>query len=91
MEKMEANNYDLVLCDWKMPHVSGIELLEWIRNHPDLKSTPFILITANNERDSIIKANELGVDDYILKPLTVENLIEKLSSIINLKLSKAHE
>ncbi len=89
MAKMEIEKYNLILCDWNMPHISGIEILEWVRNHPKLKSTPFVLITANNERDSILEATKLGADAYILKPLTVDSLIDKISSLINLNLKKS--
>ena len=42
--KLEINQYDLVLCDWEMPQMPGIELLKWLRNHPTLNKTPFICL-----------------------------------------------
>jgi len=81
--KLEINQYDLVLCDWKMPKMNGLELLKWIRNHPTLNATPFVMITANSDKESVIQASKLGATSYLLKPLTMDQLIAKLSIIFS--------
>lgn len=81
--KLEINQYDLVLCDWKMPKMHGLELLKWLRNHPTLNNTPFVMITANGDKESVIQATKLGATSYLLKPLTMDNLIARLATIFS--------
>lgn len=78
---LETEKYDLVLCDWEMPSMNGMELLNWIRNHHTLKNLPFIMVTAKNEKENIIKALQAGVNSYIIKPFTIEGLIQKMAEV----------
>ncbi|GER93338.1 response regulator [hot springs metagenome] len=78
---LEAEKYDLILCDWEMPLMSGIELLTWARNHPKLKEIPFIMVTAKNEKEHVIKALQAGVNSYVIKPFTIEGLIQKMAEV----------
>lgn len=78
---LEADKYDLILCDWEMPLMDGHELLNWVRNHPTLKDLPFIMVTAKNEKENVIKALQTGVNGYIIKPFTIEGLIQKLAEV----------
>ncbi len=78
---LETSKFDLVLCDWEMPFMNGHELLTWIRNHPTLKSLPFIMVTAKSEKDNVIQALQAGVNGYIIKPFTIEGLIQKMGEV----------
>lgn len=78
---MEDKHYDLILCDWEMPVMKGDELLELVRKHPKLKDTPVIMITAKSEKDDVITAIHLGVNGYIVKPFTIEALLQKMMSV----------
>lgn len=80
--KLENARYDFILCDWEMPEMSGSALLEWIRDNPTTKTTPFIMVTARREKEAILEAIKLGVSDYIVKPLTPEVLYQKIKTII---------
>jgi len=82
-EKMTDNHYDLILCDWMMPDMKGDELLKWMKSHPSLKSTPFIMVTAKNERENIMEALQMGVTDYIIKPITANILNQKIRKVLN--------
>ena len=82
-KKLETNRYDLVLCDWKMPKMNGLELLTWLRSHPALNNTPFVMITANSDKESVIQAKKSGATSYLLKPLTMDHLIVRLASILS--------
>lgn len=73
--------YDLIICDWVMPVMSGVELLTKIRQDTFLKTTYFLMATAENEADSIMKAIQQGVDDYIVKPFTAKVLEDKLKAV----------
>ena len=72
--KIEIYCPDLIICDWEMPDIKGNELLRWLREHPIFNSRPFIMLTANGEKESIEEARDLGVTDYIVKPLTIDVL-----------------
>jgi two-component system, chemotaxis family, chemotaxis protein CheY len=72
---------DLVLCDWNMPQFSGLDLLEIIRNTPDTRDLPFIMITAESERDRVVDALKAGANDYIVKPLTPDVVLRKLRNL----------
>lgn len=78
---LEAEKYDLILCDWEMPLMSGMDLLGWVRNHPKLKEIPFIMVTAKNEKEHVIKALQAGVNSYVIKPFTIEGLIQKMAEV----------
>ena len=70
----------LVLSDWNMPHLSGIDLLKKVRADPRHKDLPFILITAESEKQQVVQAVTLQVTQYIIKPFTKEMIQDKLES-----------
>jgi two-component system chemotaxis response regulator CheY len=81
LEKFRTNDFDLVLSDHKMPRMSGEELLEHIRKGDTNSNVPFIMITAESFRDNVMKAVQLGVSNYIVKPFTTQQLLEKLLKV----------
>lgn len=80
--KIEQFHYDLVISDWEMPGMCGDELLIWMKNTPGLKDIPFIMISAKNDSESVIKAIELGANSFIVKPYTAEILTQKIVAIV---------
>jgi two-component system chemotaxis response regulator CheY len=78
---MRAKRYDLVISDWNMPVKTGIELLREVRADAALKDTPFLMVTAEAEKENVVEAVKAGVSNYILKPFTAKVLEEKLESI----------
>jgi len=76
-----GGNFDVVVSDWNMPNMTGIELLRKIRSDPALKDLPVLMITAEAKRENIIEATQAGVSGYIVKPFTAATLDEKLKSI----------
>lgn len=75
---LQNNSFDLILCDWEMPEMSGIELLQWVRSQENLKEQPFILVTSLDQKENVVEALQAGVNDYITKPFTPEQLINKV-------------
>ncbi len=73
--------FDLVVTDWNMPNMTGIELLRAIRAEPSLKGLPVLMVTAENNRDQIIAAAQAGVNGYVVKPFSAATLEEKLTRI----------
>ncbi|HXW69265.1 MAG TPA: response regulator [Dissulfurispiraceae bacterium] len=82
VKELQNRKYDLILCDWNMPGMSGVELLQWVKQQDDLKNIPFIMLTANNKKDMVMEAIKLGVNDFITKPTTIEILAAKLRPFI---------
>lgn len=73
---------DLVLLDWMMPEVSGIELLRRWRRHPETKYIPVIMLTAKTETESLVKGLDTGADDYLTKPFSPRELISRIKAIL---------
>lgn len=86
--KKSGNPFEMVFCDWNMPEMTGIELLQEIRKSTDHKNLPFVMVTAESETSSVENALKAGTTDYITKPFTVDGLREKIESIFN-RLQKA--
>ncbi|MBB3225577.1 two-component system chemotaxis response regulator CheY [Luteibacter sp. Sphag1AF] len=78
---LRAQSFDLVVTDWNMPNMTGIDLLRAIRADAKLKSIPVLMVTAENNRDQIIAAAQSGVNGYVVKPFTAVTLKEKLDKI----------
>lgn len=72
---------ELVVTDWNMPGMSGIELLRAIRADPKFRTLPVLMVTAEAKREQIIEAAQAGVNGYIIKPFTAQTLEEKLSKV----------
>ncbi|HJR30108.1 MAG TPA: response regulator [Pseudomonas sp.] len=75
--------FDLVLCDWEMPEMSGLELLTWCREQDNLKTMPFIMVTSRGDKDNVIQAIQAGVSGYVSKPFTNEQLLTKVKQALN--------
>lgn len=78
---LRAGPFDLVVTDWNMPNMTGIDLLRAIRAEASLKGMPVLMVTAENNRDQIIAAAQAGVNGYVVKPFTAATLQEKLGKI----------
>ncbi|BCB96450.1 two-component system response regulator [Dissulfurispira thermophila] len=88
LNKLRSGNYGLVVSDWNMPNMEGIDLLRNVRQEAEpLKNIPFLMVTAEAEKEKVIEAIKAGVDNYIVKPFTAEVLKEKLEKIAEKKTS----
>ena len=81
MERLQEEKFDLVLSDWRMPDKDGLDLLAAMQTDEALSNIPFILITAEDGKDNIVKAISAGVTDYIVKPLSAKILENKLHEV----------
>ncbi len=80
-EILQKEPVDLIISDWNMPKMSGLELLKKVRSDEKLKDTPFLMVTAEAQKENIIEAAKYKVSQYIVKPFTPETLKEKLEKI----------
>lgn len=78
---LQTGEFDFLVTDWNMPGMPGIDLLKHVRAHPQLKSLPVLMVTAEAKREQIVEAAQAGVNGYIVKPFTAETLREKLDRI----------
>ncbi len=79
---LKTQRFDLILCDWEMPEMSGEEFLRWLRAQPEHHNLPFIMVSSRGERDFIVKAMQAGVSDYLGKPFTPDMLITKVNKVL---------
>lgn len=75
---LRAHRFDLILCDWEMPEMSGEEFLRWLRTQPDYANLPFIMVTSRGEREYVVRAVQAGANDYLGKPFSAETLLNKV-------------
>ncbi|MNF68515.1 Chemotaxis protein CheY [compost metagenome] len=75
--------FDLVLCDWEMPEMSGLELLTWCREQDTLKTMPFVMVTSRGDKENVVQAIQAGVSGYVSKPFTNEQLITKVKQALH--------
>ncbi len=78
---LKSEKIDLIISDWNMPQISGIELLKTVRTTENLKDIPFLMVTAEGQKVHILEAVKNRVSNYIVKPFTPETLMEKLQKI----------
>ena len=82
LQKMRSNSVNLVISDWNMEPMTGLQLLREVRADAKLKDTPFIMITAESKTENVVAAKEAGVSNYIVKPFNAETLKTKLVSVL---------
>lgn len=75
--------FDMVLCDWEMPEMSGLELLTWCREQPQLKAMPFVMVTSRGDKENVVQAIQAGVSGYVSKPFTNEQLLTKVKQALH--------
>ena len=82
LQKLRQAQFGLVISDWNMEPMTGIELLREVRADAKLMAIPFIMITAESKSENVIAAKEAGVSNYIVKPFNAETLKAKISSVL---------
>jgi two-component system chemotaxis response regulator CheY len=83
LEKLRAGNFGLVISDWNMAPMTGLQLLQEVRADARLKSMPFIMITAESKTENVIAAKQAGVSNYIVKPFNAETLQSKIEKVLH--------
>ncbi|HUT25501.1 MAG TPA: chemotaxis response regulator CheY [Sumerlaeia bacterium] len=81
LTKLRGGRFDLVITDWNMPNMSGLDLVKAIRADEQIQTVPVLMVTAEAMKESIVTAVKAGVNNYIVKPFTVEVLKGKIEKI----------
>ena len=82
LKTLKSQKIDFIISDWNMPNMSGLELLKNVRADEELKSLPFLMVTAEALQENVVAAVKAGVSNYIVKPFTSETLDEKIKKIM---------
>jgi len=81
LQVLKSENIGLVVTDWNMPNLNGLELLQKIRTDPKTANLPVLMVTAEGLKENVVAAVKAGVNNYVVKPFTAEVLQEKLEQI----------
>lgn len=81
-EVLESQRIDLIISDWNMPKMTGLELLKKVRASTEYKKAPFLMVTAEAQKQNVIEAVQAGVSNYVVKPFTAEAISDKLKKIL---------
>lgn len=82
LAKLRNGNYGLVISDWNMQPMTGLELLQEVRADSRLRATPFIMVTAESKAENVVAAKQAGVSNYIVKPFNAETLRDKIEKVL---------
>ncbi|MBT3185003.1 MAG: response regulator [Nitrospina sp.] len=83
LNELNLNQIDLVISDWRMPDMDGLELYWSAKNEGLLDNTPFLMVSAENEKGKVIEALRAGVNDYIVKPVDSKTLKDKIEKLLS--------
>ncbi|MGB4101798.1 MAG: response regulator [Alphaproteobacteria bacterium] len=82
LRKLRDGSFNLVISDWNMAPMTGLQLLKEVRADAKLKAVPFIMVTAESKTENVVEAKTAGVSNYIVKPFNAETLKQKLVTVL---------
>lgn len=82
LQKLRTKKFGLVISDWNMEPMTGLQLLKEVRTDTKLKETPFIMVTAESTTENVVAAKEAGVNNYSVKPFNADTLKTKIKSVL---------
>jgi len=83
LKELKKEKVGLIVSDWNMPNMTGLDLLKEVRGDGDLKDTPFLMVTAEGQKENVVQAVQAGVSNYIVKPFTPETFKDKLEKVFS--------
>lgn len=85
LAKLKSGEFKFIVSDWNMPNMMGIDLLKAVRSDEKLRDIPFLMVTAEAQKENILEAARAGVSNYIVKPFTADLLQQKMEAIFSKK------
>ncbi|MBC8286179.1 MAG: response regulator [Nitrospinae bacterium] len=82
LEELERKSFDLIISDWHMPKMDGLDFFRALSKNRKWNEIPFLLITAEKERDKVIEAVQAGIKEYLVKPVEPEKLSNKIKQVV---------
>jgi two-component system chemotaxis response regulator CheY len=83
LEALKEKKVDLIISDWNMPKMTGLDFLKTVRGDESTKDIPFVMVTAEAQKDNVLQAVQAGVSNYIVKPFTADTVKEKLAKVFD--------
>ena len=83
LDALKKEEIGLIISDWNMPNMSGLDLLKAVRGDDGLKGIPFVMVTAEGLKDNVLEAVKVGVTNYVVKPFTPEAFSKKIQAALN--------
>jgi len=88
---INTNAYHVIICDWEMPEVNGIEVLKFVRKNERTKTLPFIMCTTGNSKEYLMEAVKCGVSDYLIKPFSQQKFETKIVAVLEARWGPASD
>jgi len=82
LKELKKEDIGLIISDWNMPKMNGLDLLKAVRGDKKLNDIPFIMLTADGHKENVVEAVKSGVSNYLIKPFTPETFGEKLEKVL---------
>jgi two-component system chemotaxis response regulator CheY len=82
LKEFELKSFDLIISDWHMPNMDGLDFYKTLSKNQKWSDIPFLLITAEKERNKVVEAVEAGIKEYLVKPVKPENLSNKIKEVV---------
>jgi two-component system chemotaxis response regulator CheY len=82
LEELGRSSFDLIISDWHMPKMDGLDFFKALSKNPKWNDIPFLLITAEKEREKVIEAVQAGIKQYLVKPVEPEKLSNKIKQVV---------
>jgi CheY-like chemotaxis protein len=82
LKLIETESFDLIICDWEHPGINGLDILGHLRGNARTKNTPFMMLTANGDREHVMQALQQGANDYLVKPVKLDTLAAKVRKLV---------
>ena len=82
LEVLKTEKIDFIVSDWNMPEMSGLDLTKWVRANQQFAEIPILMITTRGNKEDVIEAMKMRVNNYIVKPFTAPGLKEKIDQIL---------
>ena len=82
LERLAANQVDVIITDWNMPEMTGIEFIRSVRSNGTYTKLPVLMVTTNAAKDDIVEALRAGINSYVVKPFTPDTIKQKIEAIL---------
>ena len=85
IDRLGSGGIDMIITDWNMPEMNGIDFIKAVRGTAGSKDVPVLMVTTNAAKDDIVEALRAGVNNYVVKPFTAETIKEKIDAVLAAK------
>ena len=85
IDRLGSGSVDMIITDWNMPEMNGIDFIKAVRGQTTSKDVPVLMVTTNAAKDDIVEALRAGVNNYVVKPFTAETIKEKIDAVLEAK------